>query len=634
MIVRQVGPRWAALALIGLILAACGASAPPASNAAASGGAPDPSAPVIDVANLAGSMAAAEVAMRLEDRERSGLGDLGPGAPELAAAMDASAGRALDQTRTDASAAGGSLQGHLAGVGPLVAAPVGPLAAPEPGFNAMVVWAVLITSLDGFAKGQGENGTVQDKPETIEIAGNTGTITTSITLKAVTSGSKLSVDITMKTKGQVVDKATGAILYGIDSIASGHADLDFCPDAGGKAAANVELTSSEIYTKGGGSAKGISKVFSGAVSISVDDEANISKVEGASKGAEESKGGVAPAGGGESTVEASTRTAGGDIANDGAGSRLPGVPRDIKFGGEGSTLSEQGMFWGSMTVFVETMVTAAAKEAEKLWREGKCVELLVDPEGGDISPDETRSVTAKLKHKIDGKELDKPVVAKLTGVQLLDPDGTKQPAPATVTYTAGPNQGDVGRIEFRSVSNRGIAEKTVTFTVGGESLKVSLSGTMSTTLAGITYTTTVSAPSIALTRQADGTYSGSGTSTASVKIPIGDCPNPYNQTGTMKLVATREVVTDPAQPRDWIITWDPTGVYTTTGYCTIQGQRIDMEAFTGQGGPTGGFMFILGDIVADPDGGTQKLSFTKALGPSSNKMDATATVEIVKGATP
>lgn len=632
MTVLQTARRWATLGLILLVVAACGApatpgapSTAPASLPAGSATLPGPTAPVIDAADLAGSMATAELAMRQEDRERSGLVNLGPGAIEFAAAMDASAGRALTRARMDAATAAGSLTGQIAGAGPI--------AALEPGFNSMIVWALLISSLDDLAKGQAENGTVEDKPETVEIAGNTGTITTNLTLRAVTSGSRLSVDITIKTRGQVVDKATGAILYGIDSIASGHVDVDFCPDAGGRAAANIKLTSSEIYTQGGGSAKGVSKEFSGNVTISVDDDARISKVEGAAQGSEESKGGVAPAGGGDSELTVSTRTAGGDIANDGNGQRLPGADRapSITLGGEGSTPEQQGKFWGSMTFFVETTVTAAAKEAEKLWREGKCVELIVDPEGGDLSPNEVKAVTATLKHKIEGNELDKPVVATLTGVQTLDPAGSRQPAPATVTYTAGPNQGDFGRIAFKSVSNRGIAEKDVTFTVGGESLDVSLNGTMTTSLGGLGFSTTVAAPSIVLRRQADGTYAGSGPATIGILLDTAICPVPFSETGTLKLIAIREVSADPALPGDWTVRYDPTGQVSFTGVCYPDGVAVPLDGFTGSDGPTAGFMFVLGDVTFDPQGGTRHVKLDKPVGPASNKIDATMTAEVIKG---
>lgn len=635
MVTRHAPRRGAALALIAIFVAACGAQATPsspltgapivpASNLpATSGTIPVPSAPVIDAADLAGSMAAAEVGMRREDRERAGLADLGPGALELAAAMDLSAGRALAQARADAAGPDGALRGHIAAVGPV--------AAPEPGFNSMIVWAWLITSLGDLARDP-KSGTVEGEPETVEIDGNVGTITTTVTLNATVAGSRLSVDITIKTKGQVVDRSTGAVLYGIDSIASGHIDVEFCPDANGQAVANVKLTSSEIYTRSGGTAKGVSKDFSGTATISVDDQARIRTVEGTSQGSEESRGGIAQPGGGESTLAASTRTAGGDIANDGDGQRLPGADRapGITLGGEGSTVDQQGSFWGSMTLFVETMVTAAAKEAEKLWREGKCVELIVDPEGGEVSPGEVKSVTAKLRHKVDGSELDKPVEAALTGVQSLEPAGGSQPAPATVTYTAGPTQGDVGQIAFKSVSNRGIAEKTVAFTVGGESLDVSLKGTMTTSLGGLSFSTTIDAPSIVLRRQADGTYAGSGPATIGILLDTAICPVPFSEKGTLKLIATREVPTDPALPGNWTVRYDPTGQVSFTGACYPNGVEVPLDGFTGTDGPTAGFMFVLGDVEFDPQGGTKRIKLDRPVGPASNKIDATMTAEIIK----
>lgn len=486
MTTSRVSTGLVSLILAALVTASCGqattsSSAPlppgaasPGPTGASTGTVPDPSLPAIDLVDPAGSVAAAELTLRQEVRERAGLVNLGPGALELAAAMDASAARTLTQLRLDAGAE--ALHGQIAAIG----APF-PL-APSPGFNSWLVFGTLISVLDQLAK-EPKSGTFEEPPETIEIAGNTGTRATTTTLKAVVSGSQLSVDITMKTKGQVVDRATGAVLYSIDSIVTGHIDVVFCPDAGGKSAANVKLTSSEIYVggAGGSSAKGVSSEFSGSASISVDDDANIARVDGTQQGSEDAKGGVSPPGGGDAELTASTRHITDTIANDGQGSRLPGVPRDIKLGGEGSTpAAQQGMI-GTTIAFVETMVMAVAKEAEKLWRSGKCVELIVTPDGGDVEANEVTGVTAALKHKIEGNELDKLVEATFTGKQSLDPASGKQPAPATVSHTAGPDQGDVGSIAFRSASNRGIAEKSVTFTVGSTAWSVAFKGTTTQT---------------------------------------------------------------------------------------------------------------------------------------------------------
>jgi hypothetical protein len=103
--------------------------------------------------------------------------------------------------------------------------------------------------------------------------------------------------------------------------------------------------------------------------------------------------------------------------------------------------------------------------AERFWRDGKCVELIVAPAGGDVDANSTTEVVVKVKHKFEGNELDKPVKATLNGVKSIAPAGQKVPAPATFTFTAGPREGDRGNIDFESVSNRGIAKKSVEFTV-------------------------------------------------------------------------------------------------------------------------------------------------------------------------
>jgi hypothetical protein len=493
----------------------------------------DPSAPAIDGVDPAGSLVALELDLRRADRERAGLANLGPGAVEFAAAMDANVARGLIELRGGATSR--SLDGQLAALGK------GPLAA-GPEYNSMLAWATTMVILDDLIK-EPKNGSVDMDPETVEVAGNTGTITTRMTVKTVVNGSRASVDITVKSKGKVVDKATGNVLYSIDSEASAHIDLDFCPDAAGHTTANVKLTLNEVYFTGGtsgSSGKGVAREFSGSVGITVGEDANIVAVEGTAQGSEDSKGGVVPPGGGDSDMTVATRTAGGDIANDGHGRRLDGHPRAPVFGGEGSTLQEQANMWGSMTVFVETMVTAAAQEAEKLWKSGKCVELIVDPEGGDVEADEVKDVTARLKHKIEGNDLDKPVEALLTGVKSIDPAGQKQPAPATVTYTAGPNENDHGTIAFKSVSNRGIAQKSVTFTVRQAGWKVTFDGTDDEAFPPVVKNTFTAKITDLTIKLKDNALTGTGKLHLKGKVTSGPCSGGLDQVATSTVTGTLE----------------------------------------------------------------------------------------------
>ena len=478
----------------------------------------------------------------------------------------------------------------------------------------MMVWATLLTSLGDFAQSP-ISATNEGQPETVEVGGNTGTVQTTTTINAVVTGSKLSVDLTFKTKGQVVDRATGAVVYSIDSTATGHVDIDFCPDASGRTSAHVKLTSNESYTQGAGSGKGISKEMSADVGITVGDDALISKVEGTAQGAEESSGGV-PGAGGDSDLPVSTRTSSDNIANDGKGNRLPDVPRAIQIGGEGTTIDEQIKMWGTTNLFMETTVTAAAREAEKLWRSGKCVELTVDPESSDVEPDEIKDVTATLKHKIEGNELDKPVEANFTGLKSIEPVGEKQPAPATVTFTAGSDEGDIGKIAFKSVSNRGIAEKSVTFTVHPSGWNVTFNGTDTEAFGPVTNTFTVALTDLKIVAK-DGVLSGTGNLrlTGEVTTSAGgaaECTGPLDQVSTTVVTGNLVGEGDEAVLRVVMRSTSPPGQLITMHCVGLFGGASDTDL------PADGYAERFGEPLGEFDlpvaGGTVPISKSAAIG--------------------
>ena len=138
---------------------------------------------------------------------------------------------------------------------------------------------------------------------------------------------------------------------------------------------------------------------------------------------------------------------------------------------------------------------------------------MVDPNGGDVGAGSTTKVTAKVRHRFENTELDKPVEATMTGVKSIEPAGSKVPSPASFTYTAGSKPEDAGVVTFRSVSNRGIGETTATFTVGGKELEVSIDGTSTTSALGVSYRTTVKVAKLRLVRQPDGSSLGKAPAT-------------------------------------------------------------------------------------------------------------------------
>lgn len=356
--------------------------------------------------------------------------------------------------------------------------------------------------------------------------------------------------------------------------------------------------------------------MSADVGITVGDDAHIVKVEGTAQGSEESRGGGPASGGGSSDLPVSTRTSSDNIANDGSGNRLPNVPRDIRLGGQGTTVDEQVKLWGSTNLFMETTVAAASKEAEKLWRSGKCLELIVDPEGGDVEPDSITEVTAKLKHKIEGNELDKPIEATLSGVKTLEPAGEKQPAPATVAYTAGPNDGDVGKIAFKSVSNRGIAEKTVTFTVRPATWNVTFTGTDTEVFGPVSNTFAAVLTDLKITANGE-VLSGTGNlhftgTVATSARGAAECTGPLDQVGTSVVTGTLVGTGADAVLRVVVRSTSPPGQSTHMTCTGILGAMGHADL------PADGYIERFGEPLAEFDlpaaGGTVPISKAAAVG--------------------
>jgi hypothetical protein len=245
-----------------------------------------------------------------------------------------------------------------------------------------------------------------------------------------------------------------------------------------------------------------------------------------------------------------------------------------------------------------------------------------------VGADSTTKVSAKVRHRFENTELDKPVEATMTGVKSIEPAGSKVPSPASFTYTAGPKPEDAGIVTFKSVSNRGIGETTATFTVGGKELAVSIDGKSTTSAFGVSYRTAVKVNGLRLARQPDGSYLGSAPATTSIQL-LGDipCPSAFKEKGKVTLRATREPSPDPAAAPNWLITLAPGSKFTTSGDCF--GVPIEQVIQSGPNGFTGDFIDLLGTMTIGGDGGTLKIKKTVPVGVSKTVFDVTVKGEVV-----
>lgn len=571
--------------VLALVLGACTASEKQPEPA---GGGPGPfslSAPL--AAADPEAFRQAEAALRREGRGRAGLAQLGPGALEFAQFMDRTASfllaqlparlsallprSALAPRSTGAGAAGGRLAAPRNGLPPPGAQVLGAYLITTQGFDSLLQKTTETMGLN--EKGQpietcpcSKTETVPLTTDEVTVEGNKGTIRSTMTMSATFNGSKVSLDITIKVEGEVRDAATGALLYKISNEATGHADGDVCPDASGTARAYMLFGGHEDYfeASGGKTGKRVSESFGGELRIRADDSARI---------------------------------AGVDISPTGQGGEL----------------------------MMRLAAQSTAPAFEKAWRSGACVAVIVSPEGGDVDRDSDTTVTVKVKHKIEGNELDKPVEPKFDGLKSIEPT-TKQKAPATYHYTAGSADGDRGSVTFESVSNRGIGHRTVTFTVGG-GWKVSSVGSLTETVAatGSRHSVQVSFTDVKVIAGKDNALSGSGPITlkGSFEARLGDvvCSAPIDRTFPVTL----------------------TGLMTGTGPAAVLKLRVNAPTPPGQmlrltcddvtidvpqPGEGNFYGFALGELELPAAGGTK--SFDRSAVVALAAVRATATVTVVR----
>ncbi|MDQ3097718.1 MAG: hypothetical protein M3Q61_06085 [Chloroflexota bacterium] len=555
---RRDPRRLAGLALVVIVLvSACSGStqqsAPPAGTISI--GIPLPEGDHVE------TFRKAEAQLRMESREKAGLSKLGPGALEFAGLMDRTASFLLTQlpARLSKLARSGGSGGRLA-------VPLGDLPAPGvPIFGTYLMTSVLFSELIGHGEDKKGTATLDPTTDEVTVAGSKGSITTTTTATVAISGSKVSLDITMKVEGEVRDAVSGALLYKVSNEATGHADGDACPDPSGAAVVQMSFTGKEDYFDASGAKTGskVSEGFGGELRIKADENAKL---------------------------------AGIDLTPKGQGAEL----------------------------MLRMAANSTAPPVEKYWRSGKCIEVLVDPKGGEVDRESVTSVTAKVKHKIEGNELDKPVEAKLTsGVKSIEPAGSRQKAPAKFQFTAGSDAGDQGGVSFESVSNRGIGRTSVTFTVGG-GWTISSSGTSSENFQGVVANDfKVSVTDLKVTAGKDNALSGTGTLTLSGVVTSGGfCRGEIDQTtkvtatgtlvGTGPTAVLRLSLASPAVP----------GVIVNM---TCGGQVTAL----GAEGHTDRYGLALGQIELPADGGSKTISRAASLGGTMN-VTATGTFTVAR----
>jgi hypothetical protein len=146
----------------------------------------------------------------------------------------------------------------------------------------------------------------------------------------------------------------------------------------------------------------------------------------------------------------------------GGGTTASGGTRSVT--GTGGENVSGAMFVSS--AMAQLFLAEVAREAERFWRSGACIEITTTEESRDVTPDETIKFEASAVGKFDGNDIDAKIRGTFSGEKSLDPDGKEQEPPASFTFVAGSDKDDEGTIQLEQIGVRGIGKKTLKFKVG------------------------------------------------------------------------------------------------------------------------------------------------------------------------
>jgi hypothetical protein len=277
-------------------------------------------------------------------------------------------------------------------------------------------------------------------------------------LASSVTGSRISATVDIGIDVSVFDATTGQLKDTVTFRSTGTVDLDLCPDPNGIVRGHVSLHLDGGTGAAGQSSMGIEAdvvgtVFNDAYLHNVD-------VDGSTTEATTDAAGAARG----STVSAGFST---PVAQNGSfdPNGISGHGQVDSETGEPLTSDEVTARYGRIGSAAGFAIYLLGQEAQKHWRGGACVEIHSTETGRDVRPNERVQFSATPYHKVERRDLRKPIVAEFTGEKSADPLDTPIPAPALFDFVAASLKDRTGTFTLTSTSNRGIGKLDVTFRV-------------------------------------------------------------------------------------------------------------------------------------------------------------------------
>ena len=274
---------------------------------------------------------------------------------------------------------------------------------------------------------------------------------------------RIVFDVVMTSAAVLTNATTGAEVARRTSTGNGHFEVNACPDANGVGEGRYRIINQELVTRPGGLSNGGASTTEASFRLKNGDDAKLIQTEVDAAVSSGVHGTSAPADGSPGELIDWNARANFTVVIPRSGPARIGAMTNAE--SNNATDANRGALTTQL-VMADYYLAEAAKKAEAFWRSGECIDMKTSEESKQVQPGARLTITVDPKHKFDGAQVKAPVTAAFTGKENLDPRDSAQDPPATLTFTAGREEGDKGTIELKQIGKRGIGKKTLEFTVG------------------------------------------------------------------------------------------------------------------------------------------------------------------------
>ncbi len=406
----------------------------------------------------------------------------------LQTAFGARADEILDQLRKTRAAAALGLGRSSARGRPGLAAPV-LVTGPEAVLVGMPgAFTVLFGALLDRLTAEGRGGQQPRKTSSSTEEGPTSRTTTVLnqTVDATVNGSRVQIVMHWTYQTATTDKASGATLVDTTDDRTIVGVIDVCPSAAGLVPGSLDSHMQSVAAVQSGSNTTRTTTTSSTFSGQVDDRAALGQVVQVGQTSSTWSGG----GAGSSGSLTGTLSGAGAMTFDGDRS--------------GTGAAFLGVVQAALVMYGPGGVYG---EAEKLWRNGRCV-MVTAPDYSvetplkvseqekqqhdeEVDVDSETKFSVSLKHRFGGGALSFPINAELTsGDKKLEP--SKLSGSGSLAYKAPAEPEKNAIAQLKSTSKRGIGTLVVGFHTVGKHLKLSIKGTLRQPFGPFTYVANIS----------------------------------------------------------------------------------------------------------------------------------------------